>query len=136
MGPRGLLSEVSKEQPAPCPAPCGRPTVPQEQARPQTQSGHSLLTVPFLCNWPGPPTCQDRGFRGERQGEFPDDVCGAVVHEEAQIADGRVQDQRDHRGEGTQDPVPSSLQSLIQTLDLVVFALRERRPRGCFLASC
>lgn len=57
----------------------------------------------------GLPTCQDSCFRGERRGEFPDDVRRAVIHEEAEVADGRMENQRDRRGERAQHLVSSSL---------------------------
>lgn len=76
-----------------------------------------------MFDWPGLPTCQDSCFGGECHGEFPDDVGRAVVHEEAEVADGRVEHQRDGRGEGAQHLVAGSLQSLVQTLHLLVFTL-------------
>lgn len=105
------------------------------RAQPPTQRGHFLLSQPSVCDGLGLPTCQDSCFRGERHGEFPDDIRRAVVHEEAKVADGRVENQRDRRGEGAQHLVASSLQSLVQTLHLLVFTLGEETavcsPRSC-----
>ena len=111
----GRLRPLSPAQPAaarssPQPAPpAAGPRRLRSRARPRTQSSRSPSTAPFVCNWPGLPTCQDSHFHGERRGDFPDDVRRAVVHEEAQVADGRMESQRDDQGEGTPDPVPGSL---------------------------
>lgn len=79
------------------------------RAQPPTQRGRFLSTRPSVFDWLGLPTCQDSCFRGEGHGEFPDDVRRAVVHEEAEVADGGMENQRDRRGEGAQHLVSSSL---------------------------
>lgn len=47
-----------------------------------------------------------------------------------------MESKRNHGREGAQDPVPCSPQSLIQTLDLLVFTLREEKQRVCALRVC
>lgn len=71
--------------------------------------GHFLLTQPSVFDWLGLPTCQDGCFRGKCHGEFPDDIRRAVIHKEAEVADGRMENQRDRRGEGAQHLVSCSL---------------------------
>lgn len=59
----------------------------------------------------------------------------AVGDKEAQVADGRMENQRDHRGEGAQHPVPRSLEGLIETFHLLVFTLREEKQWVCLLTA-
>lgn len=82
--------------------PCAESTAPLKE--------RLLSLPPAQCVRPaGLPTCQDGRFRGERHGELPDDVRRAVVDEEAEVADGRMEHQRDGRGEGAQHLVAGSL---------------------------